>query len=272
MSEALSRSLPPREQLALYRLLGDQVKSYHRHYHMGENTSVPTEVAQELLRSIWYTLDLGSGDTLEQRLKAGQAVLEARLEEARRLQKLVADTAPDYESQCRWEEVHALGRYLQGYDPLHFAHRGPEGLFYPLLARMPEDVTGLDEAWFRLNCLWLENQLLHTFPAGTVEDLDAHLPPDYWEAPQNLCEQPLINGLGRILLGKPLTSLLLDDRGQEALVPLTEEPRLWAAMDALCGQLALPPAPAAYARALIQELLPRLSAARAHGDLSYIFL
>lgn len=275
MSDALSRSLPPREQLALYELLGKQVKSYHRHYHMGENTSVPTEVAQALLRSIWYTLDLGPGDTLADRLRSGQALLEERLEAAKMLQKLVADTTPEYESQCRWEAVSALGRYLQGYDHLHFAHRGPEELFYPLLARMPEDAQGLDEARFYLNCLWLENLLLQAFPEGAVEALYAQLPPDYWEAPQNLCEQPLINGLGRVLLRKPLDSLTLTDGDLAALTGLLTadaKKRLSEAMEALCAGLKLTPAAAEYARGLLPELLPRLNAALPGGDLSYIFL
>lgn len=273
MSRELSRIMTPRQQLELHSLLGRQVKSYHKHYHMGDNTSVPTEVAQALLQSLWYTLDLGSGESLEERLKTGQAALEIRLEEVRRLYKLVAATAPDFQSQCHWEALDSLGRYLQRYDHLHFAHRIPEELFYPLLAPVPGELQGLDNTAYYLNCLWIENQILHAFPEGAVPELYGHMPPDHWEAPQNLCEQPLINALGRILLGMSLEdSLLVDESGRDALCRLAEESRLYGAMDTLCGLLALSPAGAAYAWAVIPELLPRLRAALPTGDLSYIFL
>jgi len=48
--------LTPEQQQRLlgqvYSLLGKQVQSYHRHRHMGNNSSVPMELAQELLESI----------------------------------------------------------------------------------------------------------------------------------------------------------------------------------------------------------------------------
>ena len=50
---ALIRPLTPEQQNRLsrdlYILLEKQVKSYHKSRHMGENSSVPAEIAQELL-------------------------------------------------------------------------------------------------------------------------------------------------------------------------------------------------------------------------------
>lgn len=275
MNQSLTPVLTPRQQAELHALLAGQVKSYHKHYHMGDNTSVPTEVARELLHSVWYTLDLGSGDSLKERLASGQAVLESRLEEARRLHALVAASAPEYANQCHWETMASLDRYLRRYDHRHFAHRVPEELDYPLLVPVPEELQGLDQARYILNCLWLENQILCAFPEGAVSALYGSLPPDYWEAPQNLCEQPLINALGRLLLGKGPDSLLLSDWDREALPRLLGDdpaPRLLAAGDGLRAALDLAPAAADYARAVITGLLPRLRAALPHGDLSYIFL
>lgn len=272
-------SLTPKQQLALYTLLGQQVKSYHRHYHMGDNTSVPAETARELLESVWYTLDAGGGlspsDLLQDRLAAGQAILEQRLEDARRLHRLVEATAPEHQSQCHWETVHGLGEYLERYDHLHFAHRAPEELVYPLLVRIPEDLRGLDLARFYLNCLWRENQILQAFPEEALFRLDASLPPDYWEAPQNLCEQPLINALGRAILGQKPDSLILDTAGRQMLVRRLSDgagPLLERAMETVCRTLELTDGAAEYCRALLPQLRPRLFAALPSGDLSQIFL
>ena len=45
----------------IYPLLEKQVRSYHKHRHMGNNSSVPVELAQELMESIEYTIGLVGG-------------------------------------------------------------------------------------------------------------------------------------------------------------------------------------------------------------------
>lgn len=272
MNSSLSPVLTPRQQLQLHELLADQVKSYHHFYHMGENSSVPTETAQELLRSVWYTLDLGSGDSLAERLGAGQEVLASRVEKARQLHRLAEATCPDYQDRYRWETIAALGRYLQRYDHLHFAHRIPEDLDYPLLTPPPEGLTGIDYCCYYLNCLWLENQILYHFSGKAVAELFLHLPPDYWEAPQNLCEPVLTNALGRLLLDKSMDSLLVDP---EALLPLLERDageKLYAAMERLARLPGFSRGESEYARAVVPAVLPRLLAALPGGNLHYIFI
>lgn len=261
----------PAAMARLYARLGEQVKSYHRHYHMGDNTSVPTETARELLESMVYTLKLTPGGTLE----AGQKLLEQRLALAKERHRLVRTTAPEWESQCRWETIAALGHYLERYDYLHFAHRGPEGLDYPLLVAVPEELQGLDRAVFYLNCLWYENQLLHAMDEAARGSWENRIP-DYWGIPLNLCEQPLIQLLGRQLLGLPLSESELSDADRRALAPLLREQtkeRLQMQAAGLCKKLEISdPNAAAYACAAADSLYPRLTAALPTGDLSHIFL
>lgn len=262
MNQLSANTLKPQQ---LYSLLAGQVRSYHRHYHMGENSSVPTEVAQELLESIRYTLDTVPGT----RLEPGQQVLAEKLERAKRLHRLVEATAPEVRSQCHWETVRDLGQFLEGYDHLHFAHRIPEELYYPLLMPIPEEIRGVDYALAFLNCLWRENQILEAFPAGAVEELYACLPPDYWEAPQNLCEQPLWNGLANVLLGEPLDRLYLEDRERLTGI-LRSGPDLAEAMKRLCQILEIPCVD--YAMGAVAQLRPRLAVALPGGDLSALFV
>ncbi len=238
----------------LYPLLARQVKSYQRYYHLGDNTSVPTETAQELLKSIQYTLTLAP-----EGLRQGQAILTGRLEEAKRLYRLVSATEQGQGSWF-WDAMQVLASYLDRYDPLHFAHRGPELLCYPIALPVPEGILGVEEALFYLHCLWLENQILYSFPAGALEELQTQLPHDYWDGPELLCQQPLLNAAGRVLLGLPLDTLLLGEF-RDALPAFTQDSILQAG-EKVCEILSLASGPAAYAQAVLKDVLPRLLGSR----------
>lgn len=269
MKELLHRN--PSALSQLYARLGEQVKSYHRHYHMGDNTSVPTETARELLESMLYTLNLSPGGTLEE----GQQVLADRLILAKEQHRLVRASSPDWESQYRWDTIAALGRYLEQYDHLHFAHRIPELLYYPLLTPVPEELQGLDYAVFYLNCLWYENQLLQAMGRGARGSWEQRIP-DYWGIPLNLCEQPLIQLLGRDILGLDLNRSNLSEQEVHLLTELlqnTTAENLNARLLTLCGKLGISdPKAAVYACCAADALYPRLRAALPSGDLSNIFL
>lgn len=253
------------EAARLYSLLATQVKSYHKHYHMGDNTSVPTEVAEELYHSIVYTLNAAAGGSLSQ----GQQMLLQRTETAKQQYRLVSGTAPEFQNETRWDALAALDQYLQRYDHLHFAHRIPD-VDYPLLISPPSQLQGIDYALFYLNCLWMENQLLHGFSAADLEMLYSCAPPGYWDAPQNLCEQPLWNALALTVLGDPLSPLLLSQEQLRRLAAKQEFPAcLEGAVQTLAAQLQV--LDWSYIRGAASELLPRLQAAQQSGNLSNLF-
>ncbi len=268
MSDLLRRS--PEDAAQLYIRLGEQVKSYHRHYRMGENTSVSAETARELLASMRYTLELTGGGTLED----GQKILEARLNAAKEQHRLVHLTAPDWQSEYRWQTISDLGRFLQCYDHLHFAHAVPSLLDYPLLVAIPDHLQGMEYVSFVLRCLWYENQLLDALGDAARGAWEARIPA-YWDAPLNLCEQPLIQLLGRFLPGLDLGASELTNAERAALLPLLNDcsaAALRAQLAALCEALGIADANViAYACTLADSLAPRLSAARNANDLTYIF-
>lgn len=226
----------------LYALMGKQVRSYHAHRHMGSNSSVPVELAQELMESIEYTVNLAGGayahENLEQALRFGQTILEEKVEKAGSLLELVRSTAPRWQTEYRWEALVYLGHFLEGYDHLHLAHRGPEGLYYPVLISPPEGGRGMDLCLFYLNILWIENQIMAGVPEEALEELWDRLP----AGTVNQCEQVLINGLGKALLGTGLGSLVFGEEERMALGFLLigePEERLEEAARVLCRWLDL---------------------------------
>lgn len=254
---------PSREQQQkimsqMYLLMGKQVQSYHKHRHMGSNSSVPVELAQELMESIEYTMNLAGGvyanGNIEETLKLGQEILENRVSKAKSMLELVTSTAPQWQTECRWEALRYLRHYLDRYDHLHLAHKGPDQLFYPILISPPEGIQGIDSCLFYLNILWIENQIMAGVPDDALEELWDRLPSDTL----NQCEHLLINGVGKAMLGAGIVPLVFKPgehfQIMAALAEATEE-SLKCAANRLCQWLDLKDE---YARMYVEAVIPQL--------------
>lgn len=260
----------------LYLLLGKQVKSYHKQRRMGDNTSVPVELARELMESMEYTISLvGGAENAEDGLRLGQALLEAKAQKAESMLELVMATVPDWQTECRWEALSCLRQYLAGYDHLHLAHRGPEALFYPILTAVPEGLRGMDLCLFYLNILWLENQIMAGFDDAELEQLWNRLPVD----DLNQCEQVVLSGVGKMILSECCGSLIFTEREKETLQAMlshqsSEQLRqmLQEAALRMCRYLELSDNAAAYVCSAVAESVLRLEGAARHDNLAAIFL
>ena len=272
--DILSREEQQRLMSKLYVLLGKQVKSYHKHRHMGDNTSVPVELAQELMESIEYTAaqagGFHSGVGVEETLRAGQAVLSSRVQAAKSLLELVTATAPGWQTECRWETLRCLGRYLETYDALHLAHRTPEELFYPILVPVPEGIRGINCALFYLRALWQENQIMAAFSEDELEALWNRIHPDTL----NQCEPLLLNALGKALISDGLCSPVFSGEERERVASVLaggEGEADWnGGARRLRGWLSL--SDGEYICTAAQQLFPRVQGALVHGSLAAVFL
>lgn len=284
MSQLPVNPLSPEEQRhvwnQMYVLLGKQVKRYHQHRHMGENTSVPVELAQELMQSIEYTLSLTGGicenQNIEDAFGVGQGILDTKVQKAKSLLQLVIATAPQWQTECRWEAIRCLEQYLAGYDHLHLAHRTPDELFYPILVTVPDGIRGIDMCLFCLNILWVENQIMAGADDSYLDLLWDRLP----DGTLNQCEQMLINGIGKALAAPCLDGLVFREheysilRSQLAGITQKElREELVHAAQRLCEWLNLKDANAiAYAKAVVPSLQSRIEGAIFHSSLEGLFL
>ena len=263
MSQLPINPLSPEEQQKImeqmYLLMGKQVQSYHKYRHMGNNSSVPLELAQELMESIEYTIGLVGGmyahRNIGEALLLGQEILESRLSKAKSMLELVNGTAPQWQTECRWEALRYLRHYLEQYDYLHLAHKGPDDLFYPILISPPEGIQGIDRCIFYLNIMWIENQIMAGVPEDILEQFWDRLP----AATLNQCEHLLINGIGKALLRTGIDPLVFETEEHMqlivALMSATEE-RLRAAAKLLCQWLNLKDE---NARMYVEAVVPQLT-------------
>ena len=221
MSQLPINPLSPEQQKIMgqmYLLVGKQVQSYHKHRHMGNNSSIPVELAQEFMESIEYTVNQVGGvfahPNVEEALKLGQEILNAKISRAKTMLDLVTGTAPHWQTECRWEALRYLGQYLDQYDHTHLAHKEPDDLFYPILISPPEGIHGIDSCLFYLNILWIENQIMAGVPDGVLDQFWDRLPTDTL----NQCERLLINGIGKVLIGASLDSLTFEAENRISLM------------------------------------------------------
>ena len=272
--------LSPEEQQRImeqmYLLMGKQVQSYHKHRHMGNNYSVPVELAQELMESIAYTIGLVGGvyahRNIGEALVLGQEVLESKLSKAKSMLELVNGTAPQWQTECRWEALRYLRHYLEQYDHLHLAHKSPEDLFYPILISPSEGIQGIDSCIFYLNILWIENQIMAGVPDDVLEQFWDRLP----AATLNQCEHLLINGIGKALLGTGIDPLVFETEEHMqlivALMRATEE-GLREAAKLLCQWLNLKDENARmYVEAVVPQLTMWIGDNVRNGNLENIFI
>lgn len=262
MSQLPINPLSPEEQQKImgqmYLLMAKQVQSYHKHRHMGNNSSVPVELAQELMESITYTINLVGGVytniNIEEALLLGQEILESRLTKAESMLELVNATAPQWQTECRWEALRYLRHYLEHYDHLHLAHKGPDDLFYPILISPPEGIQGIDSCIFYLNILWIENQIMAGVPDDALDQFWDRLP----TATLNQCEYLLINALGKALLDSGLDPLTFEPEERMHIVcamMTTSEEKLQSAAKLLCRWLCLKDE---NAKMYVQAVIPQL--------------
>ena len=263
MSQLPINPLSPEEQQRimeqLYLLMGKQVQSYHKHRHMGNNSSVTAELAQELMESIEYTIGPVGGvyahRNIGEALLLGQEILESRLNKAKSMLELVNGTAPQWQTDCRWEALCYLRHYLEQYDHLHLAHKGPDDLFYPILISPPEGIRGIDRCIFYLNIMWIENQIMAGVPEDALEQFWDRLP----AATLNQCEHLLINGIGKALLRTGIDPLVFEtEEHMQLIVALLRatEARLRDAAKLLCEWLNLKDE---NARMYVEAIVPQLT-------------
>lgn len=280
MSHLPINPLSPEEQQRvmnqMYLLMGKQVQSYHKHRHMGNNSSVPVELAQELMESIEYTIGLVGGvyaqRNIGEALVLGQEILESRLSKAKSMLELVNGTAPQWQTECRWEALRYLRHYLEQYDYLHLAHKGPDELFYPILISPPEGIQGIDSCLFYLNILWIENQIMAGVPDDALEQFWDRLP----AATLNQCEHLLINGIGKALLRTGIDPLIFETEEYMqiivAMMSATEE-KLRDAAKLLCQWLSLKDENAyMYVEAVVPQLTMWIGDNIRGGNLENIFV
>ena len=264
-------------QMKLWELLRLQTERYT----MGQSTSVRTDTAEMLLRSICFFLDQLYRAWPERDLlrEPPDSILQEGAEVVRRQ---TARTRLQYRRACRClyqeeslslrETLRGIGGFFHDYDPQFFAAEVPCDIDYQLNQPVADDLVGV--AWLRdyLDRLLTEDTILRRFHPEAVRRVLAASCPDHQELLVNLYGTVADAALGVTMAEGDLFALDITAAGRAdvtaRLAPLTAGARrqvLERAGETLASRLELPAGAAAYLRETALALAPRVEAVLASG-------
>lgn len=263
------------------RKLWALLKRQARDYTMGDSGSLPAEVAEELFRSILYTLRLylnATGETLQalalldenELFDKAVAHLEGEIERCKALYAAVLRATPEIPHRALADTLQNIGIGLKRYPYRHFAHVPPGEIDYQLCLPVPEDWQGVTYIQEYLRRLMAESLFLRRFDARECARLLAGRFPDYTELLINLYEPVMARVLGRALTQESIEPLNLRRAELSRMPQRFTQGKLQAAARVLCDGMRLTEECRAYVTESALTLLPRLCVASENGTLENI--
>ena len=282
MRTDLTAVLSEQDRLAWQAKLWQLLRLQTERYTSGQSTSVRTDTAQMLLRSICFLMDQLRQTQPERNLLQEPPDVLLR-EGAEVIRRQTARTRLQYRRACRClyqeeslslrDTLRGIGGFFHDYDPQFFAAEVPCDIDYQLAHPVPDDLVGV--VWLRdyLDRLLTEDTVLRRFPPDSVRRLLAASCPDHQELLVNLYEPAAAAALGVTMAEGDLFELDITVSGQAALTarlaPMTASTRQLAleqAGETLARRLELPAGAAAYLRETALALAPRVEAVLASGE------
>ena len=251
-------------------------------YTAGDSSSLPAGTAQELLRSVSFTLDISGAaptpENLTGALALGRKKLGAMVLRGKALWSRACLTAPAVENEFYRRTLKSIGGFFRLYDLRFFAHDVDCEVDYQLCRPVPETLLGIGYINEYLRRIIAENMIIGHFPPRQVQALLGGWLPEYSSLPANLCEPVILSACGLIIAGQEADTLTFTSDIYENLSARLSglsgnelRPLLSSAAEALCRVAGLSGEAADYIISAALDALPRLSAALAAGDISAVF-
>lgn len=288
-NNGLTRAFTASEAAAVATRLWGLLQRQVQHYTMAESSSVPVEVAQELLKGVNDLIGQGlygekdpqeqllRGD-LDQVIQRGLERVNRQVQEGLKLYQYVCAHPPVVTNRAYRETVANILAFFRTYQPQFMPHMIGCTIDYQLFLPVREGLEGIRFLHCYLTHLAAENRLLNCFDRGAVERVLNAAASDYEDLLLNLYEPVFQNALGRCLLGRDVLELSITAEEREELhrrlSPLSAD-ELRRGVEQGAWELAKTfqvPALAGYLRRSAGEVLPRLQVALEHDSLEGIFV
>lgn len=233
----------------LISLLGERTDRYT----MNESSSVPIEKAEELLKSICFTIGLvvkkqGNSslktENMSTLLKSGWNIIETKLEEGKELLKQVTESGVITENISYRDTVQGIEKFFTRYDYRFFAHEIPCDIDYQLCIPLSDHVMGVEYINEYLFRLLMENRFCKYFKKEIMVQLLQCYCPDYRELLINVFEPIAMNAMGGALANKDVRDLDISDYDRKNILRVLEnwseeevDEQLSKVVDVICSQL-----------------------------------
>lgn len=273
-------------QYRLWLLLGQRTERYT----MGDSTSVPVETAEELFKSICFSIGLylksnGNPELLKVEnmqvlLSAAWHTIEQYIKKGKLLLQQAENSTPQIKNISLQDTLAEIRTFFKRYDYRFFAHDVPCSIDYQLCHTVTENLLGIEYVCEYLRRLVIENTFCSRFDAQTVIMLLQSYCQDYRGLLINIYEAVAVNAIGCALLQGDIKALDITSVDQEVLLDKfkrwpTEEARgkLRTGVVQVCRELGIEDANEQnYLMNIVNGLMPRIKVAVANGSLSNVFL
>lgn len=273
--------------LKLWELLGKVTERYT----MGDSSSVPEEVVEELLRSICFLLKRELGDLktsvvllengdLEKILKFAWVNIEKDIAKEKKLLEAVIDSSIGVDNISYIDTIAEIGKGLKYYNYRFFAHQVNCSIDYQLSNALPENLQGIEYINEYLKRLLFENKFCSNFKKEDIIEVLKSYCSNYEELLINIFEPVLTNAIGLTLLNKDIYDLEISNIQAKVLLENFRgnnsddlKAKIEKAVDHICLKLSIKDDfEIKYVKNTALNLVPRIEAAVSNNDLQNIFL
>lgn len=217
-------------QSELLVILAEQCEKWNN----GESSSVPTEIAQDIMTSILFVIGIKlksfhspedavkllKAQELNSLFESGLQIVQRKTVAARHLQKQIMDNLLDTPNvYYRSTIADGINGFFKLYRPQFAAHEIHITADYPVLMGRP-DSDGIEFIEQYLRCFDAENKFCVQFSSQDIHHLLCGLTPDYRSVPMNLFEYVILSASGLVLLKRAPQKLNLTKNDVESLYRL----------------------------------------------------
>lgn len=212
-------------EFKIWNLLGKHTERYT----MGDSTSVPIEIAEELLNSICFSLGLELRELMNAKellmeedisdlLKASWSKIASLMERGKKLLEAVRKSSPNIENISYKDTINEIDKFFNKYDYRFFAHKIDCSIDYQLSNAISEKLQGIEYINEYLKALLIENEFCICFDKDNIIYILNSYCSDYKELLINIFEPILTNAIGLDILGRDILTLEISALQRETLL------------------------------------------------------
>jgi Family of unknown function (DUF6179) len=225
----IDKNLGEEDRMLIELKMWNLLSKHTERYTMGDSTSVPIEVAEELFNSICFSIGLELkglnnskevliGEDISSLLKSSWNKIDSMIEAGKKLLEEVKENSPYIENISYNDTLKEIEEFFNKYDYRLFAHRIDCSIDYQLSNSVSEKLQGIEYINEYLKSLLIENEFCKSFDKDSVIYILNSYCPDYKGLLINIFEPILTNAVGLNILGEDILTLEISAIQRELLL------------------------------------------------------
>ncbi len=225
----IDKNISEEDKMLIEFKIWNFIGKHTERYTMGDSTSVPIEIAEELLNSICFSLGLELRELMNAKevlmeedisdlLKTSWSKIASLMERGKNLLEEVRKSSSNIENISYKDTINEIDRFFNKYDYRYFAHKIDCSIDYQLSNPISEKLQGIEYINEYLKALLIENEFCICFDKDNIIYVLNSYCSDYKELLINIFEPILTNAIGLDILGRDILTLEISALQRETLL------------------------------------------------------